>query len=121
SKFFRNQYGVVVDADSVASVVNIQHSDIVGNTFAGLQTANQDSSNNPAPVIVTNDWWGDPTGPYTPVPGPNCNNPGGLGDAITGSSAQAVNCAPFSHNPLAPPNAATSAAAATPDTTTDAP
>uniref|UniRef100_A0A7J3ZAF9 Peptidase S8/S53 domain-containing protein n=1 Tax=Ignisphaera aggregans TaxID=334771 RepID=A0A7J3ZAF9_9CREN len=66
-----NRYGIT--AYHNATVV-VHYSSIVGNTdFGALCYSTK-------PVVATNNWWGDPSGPYHPV-----LNPGGKGDKVSDS------------------------------------
>lgn len=56
--------------------VSIFNNNINGNRFWGVNYTNND----PTILNITNNWWGDTSGPYDPV-----NNPAGKGDNITGN------------------------------------
>ncbi len=62
-------------ASTEATFVNC---DFLNNAGAGLSNAAI------SPMVAALDcWWGDPTGPYDPSPGPPDHNPAGLGDGVS--------------------------------------
>jgi len=67
-------YAVI--ASSGARLV-ITGSSITNNVTGGV------TADNTCDVTALGNWWGDPSGPFDPSPGPPDLNPGGLGQAVT--------------------------------------
>lgn len=81
-----NGYGIYLASVGIGSVVLVNFNDIADNGSDGLYIA--DSA---VTVDATNNWWGDASGPYSPV-----MNPGGGGNGVSGN----VSCQPWLSAPL---------------------
>lgn len=70
NKVERNRIGILIE--EISQNDTIKQNNIAGNTEYGMRNETT------AVIDATENWWGNPTGPYNPV-----RNPGGRGDGVS--------------------------------------